>query len=183
MAAITRTSTGCSCRPPSRRNVRSCSTRSSLTCVAGTISAISSRNSVPRCASSKHAGAAIVRAGERALLVAEDLALEQRLGNRRAVDRRRTGTSRAGSARGSSARRAPCPCPTRPRSAPTPRRRRLLDDAVDGRMPGLLPMIRPKLPCSRSCRRRCRTSRSVSCRSTAFCSRICSRCGSTGLLR
>ena len=36
-------------------------------------------------------------------------------------------------------------------------------------MLGLLPMIRPKLPCSRSCRRRCRTSRSVSCRSTAFC--------------
>ena len=32
------------------------------------------------------AGAAIGGAGERALLVAEDLALEQRLGNRRAVD-------------------------------------------------------------------------------------------------
>ena len=35
----------------------------------------------------EHAGAAIVRAGERALLVTEDLALEQRLGNRGAVDR------------------------------------------------------------------------------------------------
>ena len=33
--------------------MRSCSTRSSFTCVAGIISAISSRNSVPRCASSK----------------------------------------------------------------------------------------------------------------------------------
>ena len=40
-------------RPPRRRNVRSCSTRSSFTCVAGVISAISSRNSVPRSASSK----------------------------------------------------------------------------------------------------------------------------------
>ena len=37
-------------QPPERR---SCSTRSSLTCVTGTISAISSRNSVPRSASSK----------------------------------------------------------------------------------------------------------------------------------
>jgi hypothetical protein len=53
VAAITRTSTVCSLRPPSRRNLRSCSTRSSLTCVAGVISAISSRNSVPRSASSK----------------------------------------------------------------------------------------------------------------------------------
>ena len=53
VAAITRTSTSCSARPPSRRNFRSCSTRSSLTCVAGVISAISSRNSVPRSASSK----------------------------------------------------------------------------------------------------------------------------------
>ena len=42
---------------------------------------------MPRCASSKHAGAAVVRAGEGALLVPEDLALEQRLGNRRAVHR------------------------------------------------------------------------------------------------
>ena len=33
------------------------------------------------------AGAAIVRAGERALLVTEDLALEQRLGDGGAVDR------------------------------------------------------------------------------------------------
>ena len=87
VAAITRTSTDCSVRPPRRRNLRSCSTRSSLTCVAGVISPISSRNSVPRSASSKQPCAAIGRAGERALLVAEDLALEQRLRNRRAVDR------------------------------------------------------------------------------------------------
>ena len=53
VAAITRTSTDCSFRPPRRRNLRSCSTRSSFTCVAGVISPISSRNSVPRSASSK----------------------------------------------------------------------------------------------------------------------------------
>ena len=53
VAASTRTSTSCSVRPPRRRNLRSCRTRSSLTCVAGVISAISSRNSVPRSASSK----------------------------------------------------------------------------------------------------------------------------------
>ena len=67
----------------------------------------------------EHAGPAIVRAGERPLLVAEDLALEQRFGDRRAVDRDERETTSAGSARGSSARRAPCRCPTRPRSAPT----------------------------------------------------------------
>ena len=49
------------------------------------------------------------------------------------------------------------------------------------RIIGLFPMMRPKLPTSRSWRRRCRTSRNVSCRSTAFFRRICSRCGSTGL--
>src|SRR5215831_1762527 len=54
VAAITRTSTDCSFFPPRRRNLRSCSTRSSFTCVAGVISPISSRNSVPRSASSKH---------------------------------------------------------------------------------------------------------------------------------
>ena len=46
-------STACSREPPSVRNVRSCSTRRSLACVTGVISAISSRKSVPRLASSK----------------------------------------------------------------------------------------------------------------------------------
>ena len=35
----------------------------------------------------EHAGPAVVRAGERPLLMTEDLALEQRFGNRGAVDR------------------------------------------------------------------------------------------------
>ena len=41
---------------------------------------------MPRCASSKRPGLRVAGAGERALLVAEQLRLEQRLGNRRAVD-------------------------------------------------------------------------------------------------
>ena len=41
------------------------------------------------------------RAGERAALVAEQLALEERLGERRAVQRARTACSRAGERRGS----------------------------------------------------------------------------------
>ncbi len=39
--------------PPTRSNSRSCSTRSSCTCTAGVRSPISSRKSVPPCASSK----------------------------------------------------------------------------------------------------------------------------------
>jgi hypothetical protein len=50
--------------------------------VAGGISPISSRNSVPVSASSKRPEPALRGAGERALLVAEQLALEQRLGER-----------------------------------------------------------------------------------------------------
>ena len=42
---------------------------------------------MPRSASSTRPGLAVVRAGERALLVAEDLRLEQRVGQRGAVDR------------------------------------------------------------------------------------------------
>ena len=49
-------------------------------------SPISSRNSVPVVGELEPPGLAIVRAGERALLVAEDFRLEQRVGQRRAVD-------------------------------------------------------------------------------------------------
>ena len=45
-----RMSTSISSVPPTRRNFRSCSTRSSLTCIIGLISEISSRNTVPRSA-------------------------------------------------------------------------------------------------------------------------------------
>ena len=53
MAAITRTLSLIGWTPPRRSISRSCSTRSSLTCVAGDSSPISSRKIVPPWASSK----------------------------------------------------------------------------------------------------------------------------------
>ncbi|PYO75379.1 MAG: hypothetical protein DMD67_11730 [Gemmatimonadetes bacterium] len=47
VAATTRTSTGIASVPPTGIASRSCSTRSSFTCVAGDISPISSRKNVP----------------------------------------------------------------------------------------------------------------------------------------
>ncbi len=60
------------------------------------------------------AGPALERAGERALLVAEDLALEERLGNGRAVDGDERARARAARARGWSAPPAPCRCRSPP---------------------------------------------------------------------
>ena len=56
-------------------------TRSSFGCTSSGMSPISSRNSVPRCASSMRPILLVDRAGERAALVAEQLALEQRRGS------------------------------------------------------------------------------------------------------
>src|SRR2546426_1036633 len=111
---MTRTSTLIGCVPPTRKKVRSSSTRSSFTCVAGAISPTSSRKIVPPSASSNRpsrhdlprrgggdraavgqlepAQSALGGTRERALLVAEQLALEQRIGDRRAP----TGPVRAG---------------------------------------------------------------------------------------
>ena len=86
VAATMRTSTLSVSLPPTRSNVRSCRTRRSLTCVASGISPISSRKSVPPSACSKRPSRRATRAGERALLVAEELALEERLGERGAVE-------------------------------------------------------------------------------------------------
>ncbi len=77
--------------PPTRKKRRSCSTRSRSTCSLGEMSPISSRNSVPPSASSNLPFFCATAPGEGALLVAEQLGLEQRLGERRAGDRRRTG--------------------------------------------------------------------------------------------
>ena len=82
--------------PPSGRNVRSCSTRSSLACVTGVISAISSRKSVPRLASSKQPARRAIAPVNAPFSWPKSSRLEQRIGNRRAVDRRRTGAARAG---------------------------------------------------------------------------------------
>ncbi len=72
--------------PPSRSNSRSCSTRSSFTCVARCTSPISSRNSVPPSRQLEASLLPVLRAGERALFVAEQLRLDQRIGQRRAAD-------------------------------------------------------------------------------------------------
>ncbi|PYR35514.1 MAG: hypothetical protein DMF93_21605 [Acidobacteria bacterium] len=52
VAAMTRMSACSSSRPPRRRKRRSWSTRSSFTCITALISPISSRNTVPRSATS-----------------------------------------------------------------------------------------------------------------------------------
>jgi hypothetical protein len=73
--------------PPTGLTFFSCSTRRSLTWSARDSSPISSRNSVPPSASRTRPGFGLDRAGERALGVAEQLALEQVVGDRAAVDR------------------------------------------------------------------------------------------------
>ena len=86
VAAMMRTSTATLVSLPTGRKVRSCSTRSSLTCSCSGSSPISSRKSVPPSALRKQPGAVGDGAGERAAHVAEQLALDQVLGNRAAVD-------------------------------------------------------------------------------------------------
>ena len=82
--------------PPTGRTVRSCSARSSLGCSASGISPISSRNSVPPLACTNRPVRVALRVGEGALGVAEQLALEQRLGHGRAVDGHEGPVARAG---------------------------------------------------------------------------------------
>ncbi len=81
---------------PSRSNSRSCSTRSSFTCVARFSSPISSRNSVPPSATSNRPFFVAWAPGERALLVAEQLRLDQIVRQRRAahLDERLLGARR-----------------------------------------------------------------------------------------
>ena len=74
------------CVPPTRSTSPSCSTRSSFAWKSRLISPISSRKSVPPCGALEAAGARRCGAGEGALLVAEQLALEHALGERLAVD-------------------------------------------------------------------------------------------------
>ena len=102
VAAITRTSMGISSVPPTGRTVRSCSTRSSLTCMASVISLISSRKIVPPSATSNKPALVLIGSGESAFYVTEEFALQQRLGKCAAVDgdegfggARRTNVNRA----------------------------------------------------------------------------------------
>ena len=99
--------------PPMRVTTPSCSTRSTFACAARLMSPTSSRKSVPPCACSNLPGAIGDGAGERALHVAEQLALDQLARNRRAVHFDERLRRRASTACGSRARRAPCPCRSR----------------------------------------------------------------------
>ena len=87
MAATTRTSTCSDCVPPTRSNCFSSSARRILACSAER--QVADLVEEERAAMRQLEAARLARggAGERALLVAEQLRLEQRLGNRRAVDR------------------------------------------------------------------------------------------------
>ena len=107
------------------------------------------------------------RAGERAAHVAEQLALDQLLRNRRAVDlderRRRAG----GSARGWSARRAPCRCRSRRKSA------RGRWSAPPSRPARAAAASRSSRPPSSACGRRARAARGSRLRAGA----AAARCG------
>ncbi len=94
-----------------RARARSCSARSSLTCMCSGRSATSSRNRVPPSAAWNRPDLSVTRAGEAALQVAEELALHQLAGNGAAVDRDE-GAPGAGRCGGSGARPAPCRCRT-----------------------------------------------------------------------
>ena len=87
MAQMMRTSTGSSCVAPTLRTFFSWIARSSFTCIGAAGRPTSSRKSVPPLRRLEESVAIVVRAGEGALLVAEELALHQVLGNRAAVDR------------------------------------------------------------------------------------------------
>ena len=82
VAATTRTSTLIGCAPPTRVNSRSSSTRSSFTCVRRRDLADLVEEQRPRVGELEAPEPPLGRAGERALLVAEQLALEQRLRQR-----------------------------------------------------------------------------------------------------
>ena len=74
-------------RAPRRTTSRSCSTRSSLTCIASGKSPISSRNRVPPLAVSNQPGFTLLRARKRAFFVAKQFALDQGFGKGAAVNR------------------------------------------------------------------------------------------------
>ena len=82
-----RVSTAIGLRPPIRSITRSWRKRSSLTWSGSGMSPTSSRNRVPPCGQLDLADVGLDRAGEGAALVAEQLGLEQVLGDRGAVDR------------------------------------------------------------------------------------------------
>ena len=100
---------------PTGRILRSSSARSSLTCSGKRHVADLVEEQRAALRGLEQAAAVGDRAGERALLVAEQLGLEQALGDRAAVDRHERLPPRAGWRDGSRARAAPCRCRSRRR--------------------------------------------------------------------
>ena len=98
---------------PRARWSRSCSTRRSLAWSSSGMSPISSRKSVPPCASSSLPEPPLLGVGERAALVAEQLRLEQRGRDGRGRNARRRAGRRAGCSGGARGPPAPCRCRTR----------------------------------------------------------------------
>ena len=90
-------------------------------------------SSVPPSAASTRPGLVAHRAGEGAARVAEQLAREQLLGQRRAVDGDERAGRRAGSARGARARARPCRCRSRRAAGPARRTRRPRASVVEHR--------------------------------------------------
>ena len=83
--------------PPTRSTPRSCRTRSSFTCAAERhVADLVEEEGAAVGLLEAAPVAPLVRAGEGALLVAEQLALEERLGQRGAVDRHEGAASRRG---------------------------------------------------------------------------------------
>ena len=82
-----RTSKATSCSPPTGRTLLSSSARSSFGCMASGMSPISSSSSVPPSACTKRPCAVVAGVGESALDMPEQLAFQERIGQRGAVDR------------------------------------------------------------------------------------------------
>ena len=97
------------CVPPTLSNSRSCNTRSSFTCSAGASSPISSKNTTPPSATSRRPFFWHGRTGEGAALMAKQIALQQSLRNRGAVDGHEWLVSPGGCC--DAARAPPVPCP------------------------------------------------------------------------
>ena len=120
LAVTIHTSTGSLRVPPSRRTVRSSSAFRSLAWSPSGRRPTSSRKIVPWCAVWKSPAFGWRASVNAPALVAEELRLEQRLGDGRAVDvDERAGATgaRRGGARG---RGGPCRLPSRPGSGPAP---------------------------------------------------------------
>ena len=99
-----RTSIGRVLTLPTRWTSRFWSTRRSFACIVGGMLADLVEEHGPPGGRLEQAGLGLVGAGERALLVAEQLALEQALGERRAVDGDEAARSRAATGGGCSSR-------------------------------------------------------------------------------